>query len=785
MRQGNGTVGAAAEAPAGSNGSAASLNSAAGKRPTGKAKLSVEEFRRAAVSNGYTLLRVRSKGKRPVAENWLQGETLGQLLPVSPAAANTGICTAGLRVIDVDVDDPTKVQKFLKAVTPILPPGGLIRRRPGSSRLALVFRAAEGEPCKRVVGGRHGKIEVLGKGQQLVVHGVHESGGELFWLAGRSPATVPLAALPSITEEQITKVLSASGAVVGLPIDSLFAKDRFPPRSFNTSEVTGQSDLAAGISIHHPFDDLAPDQQRCVVAECLTALDNGKSDPRNQWLAVLFAVADAGQRGCPDARSLALEWSRGGAGWTSEADFDSAWDSYRANRAGGTTVGTLFHLARSAGVEVSRLLDSSPPEQKPTGEIRGGALPVAALPAIPTKRQWLHGTDLVRGAVSLIVAPGGKGKSSFLTSLALACASGRPLLDSHVFGGELRVLYINAEDSTDEIALRVRAAMAHHQLIDAHVGGLYVAGADRLSLTLIKVERGTPGLNPPGWQELRALVSLHKPDVLILDPLVAVVGGATLNDNAAAALLMRELVSLAALNKLSVIIAHHTSKNRELGNADAAMGAASIVNLARISLAIEPLRNDDATKIGVAPWDVASIFRVTGTKQNLSPAAVDERWFRLVSVEMPNAQPPIYPHGDKVGVVELFRPSLTASPFPQAMIDAALVAVGTAPTPLSPSPKSADYAVSVIARALAPQRNGIASDIEAKAILDYLHRVGRVQIGPIQVNRTGRGGYTRQAYTVVGPIPPTVTASTPPAAAVPTANRSSPIAPNRKQSGKP
>lgn len=152
---------------------------------------------------------------------------------------------------------------------------------------------------------------------------------------------------------------------------------------------------------------------------------------------------------------------------------------------------------------------------------------------------------------------------------------------------------------------------------------------------------------------------------------------------------------------------------------------------------------------------------------------------------MPNAQPPIYPHGDKVGVVEVFKPSLTATPFPQAMIDAALMAVGTAPAPLSPSPKSPDYAVPVVARALAPQRNGIASDVEAKAILEYLRRLGRIQIGPVQVNRIGRGGYARQAYIVVGPIPATVTGSIPPTSAVPTANRGSQIAPNRKQSGKP
>ncbi|ESY31631.1 AAA family ATPase [Mesorhizobium sp. LNJC391B00] len=575
-----------------------------------------ENFRRAAIANGYRVVRVISKGKRPVAENWTQGENLDHLLPVSATAANTGICTAGFRVFDVDVDELKKVQEIMRAILPLLPRGGLIRRRVNSPRLAIVYKAEAGEPCKKAVSGKFGKLEVLGNGQQLVAHGVHESGAEIYWIGGKSPATVSAAEVPAIGEQQISAILNAVSQILASSVGALPSKVTPSARSAHIN------DLAAGISIHHPFDDLAPDQQRCVVAECLTVLDNSKSDPRNQWLAVLFAVADAGQRGCPDVRSLALEWSRRGASWTSEADFDSAWSSYRANRAGGTTVGTLIHLARSAGAEVSSLLDSSSPEKKPTSETRGVALPVAALPAIPPKRQWLHGTDLVRGAVSLIVAPGGKGKSSFLTSLALACASGRPLLDSHVFGGRLRVLYINAEDATDEIALRVRAAMAHHQLTDAHVGGLYVAGADRLSLTLIKVERGTPGLNPPGWQELRALVSLHKPDVLILDPLVAVVGGATLNDNAAAALLMRELVSLAALNKLSVIIAHHTSKNRELGNADAAMGAASIVNLARISLAIEPLKNDDATEIGVAPWDADSVFRVTGTKQNLYGGSV-------------------------------------------------------------------------------------------------------------------------------------------------------------------
>ena len=36
----------------------------------------------------------------------------------------------------------------------------------------------------------------------------------------------------------------------------------------------------------------------------------------------------------------------------------------------------------------------------------------------------------------------------------------------------------------------------------------------------------------------------------------------------------------------------------------------------------------DAGKVGVAPWDARSIFRVVGTKQNLSPPNAADDWIR-------------------------------------------------------------------------------------------------------------------------------------------------------------
>src|SRR6185437_10398170 len=92
------------------------------------------------------------------------------------------------------------------------------------------------------------------------------------------------------------------------------------------------------------------------------------------------------------------------------------------------------------------------------------AVPIGGLPLIPPKRRWLHGTDLIRGAVTVLVAPGGRAKSTWLLACALACASGRPLLDTHVFGGPLRVLCLSTEDGMPEMALRLRAAMTQYGL---------------------------------------------------------------------------------------------------------------------------------------------------------------------------------------------------------------------------------------------------------------------------------------------------------------------------------
>src|SRR5207247_10588546 len=79
--------------------------------------------------------------------------------------------------------------------------------------------------------------------------------------------------------------------------------------------------------------------------------------------------------GCPDARELALEWSKRGAGWTSEKEFEPAW---YAHKPGATTIATLIHLAKQEGTDLSRWQNTIDGGNAANGNPLGPAVAVAA-----------------------------------------------------------------------------------------------------------------------------------------------------------------------------------------------------------------------------------------------------------------------------------------------------------------------------------------------------------------------------------------------------------------------
>ena len=97
-------------------------------------------------------------------------------------------------------------------------------------------------------------------------------------------------------KSQIETFLSACSPILGT--ERVTSRGNLVQRrDLGLAKEALENDLAAGIDRWHWFDDLTPSRKREVVKACLDAIDNRQHDPRDQWLSVLFAVADAGTRG--------------------------------------------------------------------------------------------------------------------------------------------------------------------------------------------------------------------------------------------------------------------------------------------------------------------------------------------------------------------------------------------------------------------------------------------------------------------------------------------------------
>lgn len=296
-------------------------------------------------------------------------------------------------------------------------------------------------------------------------------------------------------------------------------------------------------------------------------------------------------------------------------------------------------------------------KSKKSKEPKPPAAPVAATPYVPRDpstippRKWVYGRQLLRGSLSLLIAPGAAGKTSLLASTALALASGNALLGYEVHGGPKRVWLWNLEDSLTELARLVEAARLHYDLdADALGDRLFVdSGLEGSPLMLAKQrERGPAEVAERTFAAISAELQAREIDVLILDPFVSS-HLASENDNGAIDAIAKRLSRLAVEADCAIFVAHHTSK---LGGADAtaekARGASALVNAARSAVVLNKLTATDAPKIGVSPDQHGRYFRVMDEKNNRAPPAAASDWFRLVSVELGN--------GDNLPVVERYFP---------------------------------------------------------------------------------------------------------------------------------
>ncbi|MGY3578919.1 AAA family ATPase [Bradyrhizobium sp. USDA 4504] len=383
-------------------------------------------------------------------------------------------------------------------------------------------------------------------------------------------------------------------------------------------------------------------------------------------------------------------------------------------------------------------------------------------------RRTLYGYDLVRGELTVLGSPGGVGKSSLAIGMAVSIATGKELLEEKIRGSNLKVLLINAEDSTDEIRRRVWAVCLAHGVSEQELDRLFITGADNPSvqgLSLLRTNlKGHSEVDAVGLATLREALQTLSPDVVVLDPLVALCASGNMNDNSSMSLVMRALKRIAAEFDCAVLIVHHTRKGGDAGSADAISGAASIVNLARRAIMPVTPTEKEAVSLGILVSERLRYFRLVDAKSNLAPRVADAPFYHLHSVELPNPEPPTYPLGDSVqAVTRVHLPPQATAPVDgekirQAILD--LVRRGKQIDgqywPYSPSAAGADNARSLLDDAVGAAASATAphqwAPVDLAAVVKNMVKMLRKD-GTLVSRDIENGPFRRRQGLQVNPLP--------------------------------
>jgi hypothetical protein len=259
-------------------------------------------------------------------------------------------------------------------------------------------------------------------------------------------------------------------------------------------------------------------------------------------------------------------------------------------------------------------------------------------------RPWIAYRRLIRGKLSLMVAPGSIGKSLFSLQWACAIATG----NGDWCGLEVRercdVLVMNNEDDRGELASRLAAVVRHFGLNRRHIWQhVHLRPSNEGRFQLVeRVGRGTLK-ETPRVAELIQYVKHYKIGVIVFDPLVSI-HQADENNNVEMDAVCDVLKKVASETGAAIMVVHHTRKPPQAssdsfaGSADAGRGASAVVNAARVALTAFGMSEKDAGKYGIPAKERGRYVRLDDAKANLFLASSEAQWFRRETVRLPSGE---------------------------------------------------------------------------------------------------------------------------------------------------
>lgn len=258
-------------------------------------------------------------------------------------------------------------------------------------------------------------------------------------------------------------------------------------------------------------------------------------------------------------------------------------------------------------------------------------------PASLPPRDWQLGRWLLRGEITVVIAPGGVGKSSLSTGMALSLASGRSLLGQRVWNGPQGVWSFNLEDDQQELDRQFAGAVLFHRIAPGTCGDrLHVDSGLDQSLCVATEDASGFRIVEPLFEELFNEVIERDIACIIVDPFVSS-HGIDENSNNKIDAVVKRWKRLAYEAHASVVLVHHSKKlGGKETTAEDSRGASAVVNAARIALTLNRMSQEEANLFGVVDdQERKRTVRVDNAKANRSPPG-DAVWMRLQSVDLGN-----------------------------------------------------------------------------------------------------------------------------------------------------
>lgn len=470
--------------------------------------------------------------------NWMAHETTeADLDRWGAMGAGVGLkLGAGLVAVDIDSLDKTIVLQVIRLAREML---GAAQVRIGAyPKSALLFACAEDVPYQRVeftgAGGAQERVEILGEGRQIVVHGIHPRTGKPYQWFDSSGNAIEYPSFPTIaiTAEQL---------------------DAFCQRLSETLPAATPPAKASDTSAA-PRDQEALRGDPELVAEAVRALPNTSAlfPTYDDYMRVGYAIKAALPDDPAMAEALFVEWAMKWDGRGEEHTPERiAGDLKRAKPPYRVGAGWLYdHAAQHGQFNPAKayfdVIEEAPPNP---GRFQFITHDEAAAQARSQSAKPLIKGLLDQGAMSVVYGPSNVGKSFVLLDASWHIAMGRP------WGGmrttRRAVAYIAAEGGGG-VAKRLEALLRKYGSAGAMLR-LLAASVD-----LLRPQADLKDL-------IAALQAIPELGLVIVDTTSRALAGGDENSSVDMGAFIRNCDALRKATGAHLLLVHHSGKDETRG----------------------------------------------------------------------------------------------------------------------------------------------------------------------------------------------------------------------------